>query len=262
MGKSLADIISKREKQVIAEGQEPADFWVNLGGKSQYASGKRLHEENSQINPRLFECSNKTGRFVATEISNFNQDDLDENDVMLLDIWDQVFLWIGRGANDTEKKEAVVTAQEYLKTHPAGRDLDTPILVVKQGFEPPTFTGWFHAWDPHMWSGGKSYQELKSELGDATDIIKITVDLTKPSSQTNNSNNSVGVLPSTNRPIYPAEDLVNRLAEDLPTGVDPAKKEEYLSEEEFNLVLGISRLEFYSMPLWKQQNMKKDKGLF
>ncbi|KAL7865439.1 hypothetical protein SRHO_G00106860 [Serrasalmus rhombeus] len=263
MGKSLADIISKREKQVIAEGQEPADFWVNLGGKSQYASGKRLHEDNSQITPRLFECSNKTGRFVATEISNFNQDDLDENDVMLLDIWDQVFLWIGRGANDTEKKEAVVTAQEYLKTHPAGRDPDTPILVVKQGFEPPTFTGWFHAWDPHMWSGGKSYQELKSELGDATDIIKITVDLTKPSSQTNNSSNSVGLLPSTtNLPIYPAEDLVNRLAEDLPKGVDPAKKEEYLSEEEFNLVLGISRLEFYSMPLWKQQNLKKDKGLF
>uniref|UniRef100_A0AAR2LTT3 Villin-1 n=1 Tax=Pygocentrus nattereri TaxID=42514 RepID=A0AAR2LTT3_PYGNA len=248
MGKSLADIISKREKQVIAEGQEPADFWVNLGGKSQYASGK------SQITPRMFECSNKTGRFVATEISNFNQDDLDENDVMLLDIWDQVFLWIGRGANDTEKKEAVVTAQEYLKTHPAGRDPDTPILVVKQGFEPPTFTGWFHAWDPHMWSGGKSYQELKSELGDATDIIKIT---------TNNSSNSVGLLPSTtNLPIYPAEDLVNRLAEDLPKGVDPAKKEEYLSEEEFNLVLGISRLEFYSMPLWKQQNLKKDKGLF
>ncbi|XP_036425180.1 villin-1 [Colossoma macropomum] len=262
MAKSLADIISKREKHVIAEGQEPADFWVNLGGKSQYASGKRLQEENSQIAPRLFECSNKTGRFVATEISNFNQDDLDENDVMLLDIWDQVFLWIGKGANDTEKKEAVVTAQEYLKTHPAGRDQDTPILVVKQGFEPPTFTGWFHAWDPHMWSGGKSYEELKSELGDATDIIKITVDLTKSSSPTNNSNNSVGVLPSTTRPIYPAEELVNRLAEDLPIGVDPTKKEEYLSEEEFNLVLGISRLEFYSMPLWKQQNLKKDKGLF
>uniref|UniRef100_A0AAR2LJ50 Villin-1 n=1 Tax=Pygocentrus nattereri TaxID=42514 RepID=A0AAR2LJ50_PYGNA len=267
MGKSLADIISKREKQVIAEGQEPADFWVNLGGKSQYASGKsRLHEDNSQITPRMFECSNKTGRFVATEISNFNQDDLDENDVMLLDIWDQVFLWIGRGANDTEKKEAVVTAQEYLKTHPAGRDPDTPILVVKQGFEPPTFTGWFHAWDPHMWSGGKSYQELKSELGDATDIIKITVVrfiLHLKEWPKTDLHNSVGLLPSTtNLPIYPAEDLVNRLAEDLPKGVDPAKKEEYLSEEEFNLVLGISRLEFYSMPLWKQQNLKKDKGLF
>lgn len=119
-------------------------------------------------------------------------------------------MWIGKGANEKEKTDAVVTAQEYLKSHPAGRDPDTPIIAVKQGFEPPTFTGWFLAWDPHMWSvctfeycltlakmiyklnmielsnylrlkvalfsqGGKSYEELKSELGDATDVIKITV---------------------------------------------------------------------------------------
>lgn len=43
VAKSLADIISKREKNVIAEGQEPADFWVSLGGKSQYASSKRYN---------------------------------------------------------------------------------------------------------------------------------------------------------------------------------------------------------------------------
>lgn len=41
MGKLLADIISKREKLVIAEGQEPALFWVSLGGKTQYANSKR-----------------------------------------------------------------------------------------------------------------------------------------------------------------------------------------------------------------------------
>uniref|UniRef100_A0A8C1NEM2 Villin-1 n=1 Tax=Cyprinus carpio TaxID=7962 RepID=A0A8C1NEM2_CYPCA len=212
MAKTLADIISKREKNVIAEGQEPADFWVNLGGKSQYASSKRLQEENSSLTPRLFECSNQTGRFIATEITNFNQDGLDEDDVMLLDIWDQVYLWIGKGANDKEKNEAVVTAQEYLKSHPAGRDLDTPILVVKQGFEPPTFTGWFHAWDPQKWSGGKSYEQLKAELGDATDLIKITVD--------------------------------------------------YLSNDDFNLIMGISRMDFYALPSWKQLNLKKEKGLF
>uniref|UniRef100_A0A4W5P7V5 Villin-1 n=1 Tax=Hucho hucho TaxID=62062 RepID=A0A4W5P7V5_9TELE len=211
MGKSLADIISRREKQVIAEGQEPAHFWVNLGGKSQYASSKRLQEEHSNITPRLFECSNQTGRFLATEITNFNQDDLDEDDIMLLDIWDMVFLWMGKGANQIEKDNVVPTAQEYLKSHPGGRDVDTPIVMIKQGFEPPTFTGWFHAWDPHMWSGGKSYQELKAELGDATDIIQIT---------------------------------------------------EHLSNDDFTLILGVSRVEFYSMPNWKQQNLKKEKGLF
>ncbi|NXU59249.1 VILI protein, partial [Turnix velox] len=90
MGKMVADIISKTEKPVIAEGQEPAEFWVALGGKSQYANSKRLQEENSSVSPRLFECSNKTGTFMATEIVDFTQDDLEEDDVYLLDTWDQV----------------------------------------------------------------------------------------------------------------------------------------------------------------------------
>lgn len=63
-----------------------------------------------------------------------------------------MFLWIGAEATAAEKEGALTTAQEYLHTHPSGRDTSTPILIVKQGFEPPIFTGWFLAWDPHMWS--------------------------------------------------------------------------------------------------------------
>uniref|UniRef100_A0A803VMG2 Villin 1 n=1 Tax=Ficedula albicollis TaxID=59894 RepID=A0A803VMG2_FICAL len=151
MAKTVADIISKMEKPVIAEGQEPPEFWLALGGKSQYASSKRLQEETPSVPPRLFECSNKTGTFLATEIIDFTQEDLEESDVYLLDAWDQVFLWIGKEANESEKEAAAVMAQEYLRSHPSGRDLDTPIIVVKQGHEPPTFTGWFLAWDPLSW---------------------------------------------------------------------------------------------------------------
>lgn len=64
----------------------------------------------------------------------------------------QVFLWVGREANECERKEAVVTSREYLHSHPGDRDPDTPIFLIKQGFEPPTFTGWFAAWDSTTWS--------------------------------------------------------------------------------------------------------------
>lgn len=40
--------------------------------------------------PRLFECSNQTGQFRMTEVDDFTQTDLDEEDVMLLDTWDEV----------------------------------------------------------------------------------------------------------------------------------------------------------------------------
>lgn len=68
----------------------------------------------------------------------------------------QIFLWIGRSANEYETKEACNSALEYLRTHPAGRDPDTPIISVKQGYEPLTFTGWFNAWDPQKWSVSRS----------------------------------------------------------------------------------------------------------
>lgn len=36
----------------------------------------------------------------------FAQSDLETDDVMMLDTWDSVFIWIGEGANAEEKKEA------------------------------------------------------------------------------------------------------------------------------------------------------------
>ena len=42
-------------------------------------------------------------------------------------------------------------AKQYIETDPSVRDNLTPVVVMKQGNEPPTFTGWFLAWDPTHW---------------------------------------------------------------------------------------------------------------
>ncbi|KAL8183063.1 UNVERIFIED_CONTAM: Villin-1 [Gekko kuhli] len=258
MAKSVADLLSRTEKVVIAEGQEPAEFWLALGGKTQYANNKRLQEETLSIMPRLFECSNKTGTFLATEIPNFTQDDLEEDDVFLLDVWDQVFFWIGKEANEEEKKAAAITAQEYLQSHPSGRDLDTPIVIVKQGCEPPTFTGWFLAWDSLKWTGKKTYEELKAELGDDSSLSELTSEITEGkevfTANTTFAKLSIGT--------YPPEQLVNKPAEELPKDVNPSRKEDYLSEEDFTTVFGVSRQDYATLPQWKQQALKKEKGLF
>ncbi|XP_042328327.1 villin-1 isoform X2 [Sceloporus undulatus] len=258
MAKNVSDLISKTEKVVIAEGQEPAEFWVALGGKSQYANSKRLQEETLSIMPRLFECSNKTGTFLATEITNFTQDDLEEDDVFLLDAWDQVFFWIGKNANEAEKEAAAVTAQEYLRTHPGGRDPETPIVIVKQGYEPPTFSGWFLAWDPLKWTDKKSYEELKAELADDNSLEQLTSEILEAKEVFTASTTFGNVSLCT----YPLEKLVNMPAEELPKDVNPTRKEDYLSEEDFLAVFGMSRHEFATLAAWKQQSLKKEKGLF
>uniref|UniRef100_A0A8D0CG01 Scinderin n=1 Tax=Scleropages formosus TaxID=113540 RepID=A0A8D0CG01_SCLFO len=130
-----------------------ADFWSALGGRKPYQSSESLESKETARPPRLFACSNKTGRFIIEEVpGEFTQDDLAEDDVMLLDVWDQVFIWIGKDANEVERTESVKSAKTYIETDPAGRDKRTPVVVVKQGHEPPTFTGWFLAWDASRWS--------------------------------------------------------------------------------------------------------------
>ncbi|KAB0391714.1 hypothetical protein E2I00_009357 [Balaenoptera physalus] len=251
MAKELAGLLCDGTENTVAEGQEPAEFWDLLGGKTPYANDKRLQQEILDVQSRLFECANKTGRFIVTEITDFTQDDLNPDDVMLLDTWDQVFLWIGAEANATEKESALATAQEYLRTHPSGRDTGTPILIIKQGFEPPIFTGWFLAWDPHIWSAGKSYEQLKEELGDAAAITRITADMRDTTLSLNSEPK-----------YYPVEVLLKNQSQELPEDVNPAKKENYLSEQDFVSVFGITRGQFAALPGWKQLQMKKEKGLF
>ncbi|XP_043968229.1 gelsolin-like [Gambusia affinis] len=137
----------------LEEGEEPDEFWAVLGGKDDYCRAPRLSNKMDAHPPRLFASSNKTGTFKMEEVpGELTQDDLAPDDVMILDTWDQVFVWIGNEANEDEKTEATATAERYIRTDPAGRDPRTPIVTLTQGFEPPTFTGWFLGWNHDYWS--------------------------------------------------------------------------------------------------------------
>ena len=48
----------------------------------------------------------------------------------------------------------------------------------------------------------------------------------------------------------------------FPPGVNPTKKELYLSEENFQTVFGMSAAAFKDLKAWKQNDLKKAKGLF
>ena len=57
--------------------------------------------------------------------------DLVPEDVMILDVYNEIFIWVGRGANQVEKKASLGIATDYIKSDPSGRDIDsTTILQV------------------------------------------------------------------------------------------------------------------------------------
>ena len=49
---------------------------------------------------------------------------------------------------------------------------------------------------------------------------------------------------------------------DLPSDVDPARKEAYLTDSDFQTHLGMDRQAFEAIPQWKQINLKKAARLF
>ena len=55
---------------------------------------------------------------------------LQVDDVMLLDCYSQVFVWVGVGANRKEREQAMNFAQKYVAEAVDGRDADAPIMKV------------------------------------------------------------------------------------------------------------------------------------
>ena len=50
------------------------------------------------------------------EILNFTQEDLVSDDIMMLDLRSEVYVWVGRESNAQEKEMAFKTALEYVST--------------------------------------------------------------------------------------------------------------------------------------------------
>uniref|UniRef100_A0A8C4DQ51 Protein flightless-1 homolog n=1 Tax=Dicentrarchus labrax TaxID=13489 RepID=A0A8C4DQ51_DICLA len=113
-------------KQVINEGEEPENFfWVGIGSQKQYDE-----DADYMKHARLFRCSNEKGYFsVSEKCSDFCQDDLADDDIMLLDNGKEVFLCV------------------YIQ-HMRSKDAEQPrkLRLVRKGNEPHCFMRCFHAW--------------------------------------------------------------------------------------------------------------------
>ncbi|KTF89064.1 hypothetical protein cypCar_00012721 [Cyprinus carpio] len=131
-------------KQVINEGEEPENFfWVGIGSQKPY-------DEDAEYMKyaRLFRCSNEKGYFAISEkCSDFCQDDLADDDIMLLDNGKEVYMWVGTQTSQVEIKLSLKACQVYIQ-HMRSKDAEHPrkLRLVRKGNEPHCFTRCFHAW--------------------------------------------------------------------------------------------------------------------
>ncbi|KAG1338411.1 putative Villin-2 [Cocos nucifera] len=116
------------------EGTESSAFWFALGGKQSFTTKK------------------------VTEVYNFSQDDLLTEDILILDTYAEVFVWVGQSVDPKEKQNVFEIGQKYIELAAAleGLSPDVPLYRVTEGNEPCFFTTFF------SWDGTKAVSSLRS----------------------------------------------------------------------------------------------------
>lgn len=98
----LAGIFGITDQVRLNEGSEDDEFWAALGGKSEYASTKVLNFAPG-FQPRLFQVNISGGYSRFDEVCNFAQDDLEIFDVMVLDAYSTIWVWVGPKSSKVEQ---------------------------------------------------------------------------------------------------------------------------------------------------------------
>ncbi|XP_062900395.1 supervillin a isoform X10 [Mobula hypostoma] len=246
------------------EGSEAAAFFEALGRRDRKAYDCMLQDPGKfNFTPRLFLLSSSSGEFIATEYlyparnpdmvnsMPFLQEDLytaPQPALFLVDNHHEVYLWQGwwpteneitgsaRIRWDSDRKCAMETVLQYCKAKNPKKPPKS--YLIHAGFEPLTFTNMFPSWEHR-----EDVAEITEKEAEVCNKIILVEDVLHKLCQTQ----------------YPLAELQAR---PLPEGVDPLKLEIYLTDEDFQKALEMTREEFSVLPSWKQVKLKKEKGLF
>lgn len=121
----------------------------------------------------LYKVTDASGKMQITPVASkpLRQETLDTRDCFILDTGSGIYVWVGRGATQKEKTDAMAKAQEFLRTkkYPAW----TQIHRIVEGSESAPFKQYFATWR----DAGMSHTRLiRSALGYDTDDSELDVD--------------------------------------------------------------------------------------
>ena len=135
--------------KVTVYDQDDSDagpFWSGIGGKGKV---KDADDEPSRFNEEvkgdkiLFRLSNSSGAMIFSEEArnDLKFSMLDGDDVFIVDVQSEIFVWIGKGASVVEKTKAFQYAMDYVKDN--NKPARIPITRVVEGNENAHFKSFF-----------------------------------------------------------------------------------------------------------------------
>ena len=130
----------------VEDGGNPLieDFWAHFGGKPKQIKEAEEEQKAPEATLSLQHVSDASGVMECNEVCSgkLDKSKLDSNDAFILDGGGALFVWIGKGANKAEKRDAMKFAVQYLTDQ--GRGSGVPIARVMEGKEPAEFWNCFN----------------------------------------------------------------------------------------------------------------------
>ena len=130
-------------------GQVEQDFWALLGGMPAKINPAIPDEvpqgtEDERQRYSLYHVSDSTGKIVTTEITErpLRRDHLNDNDSYILELYDVVYVWQGKGASLSEKQMGMKIAKDFIQSK--GKVKGTKISRIPQGVEDAMFKSFFN----------------------------------------------------------------------------------------------------------------------
>jgi len=186
------------------------------------------------------------------EVYNFDQSDLNNHDVMVLDAYKTVYTWVGRHSNKTEMKNAVKKIEAYVGALQDGRSMnDVQIVEVDPCSEPPSFTTHFPEWEEEVaqrWLEPDAFTAAQMKINAEREAYYA-------------EKKAQGTDDNFNDPSLTKHSL-DALKKGTPEGVNPRRKEYYLSDDDFQATLGMDVAAWEGLKEWKRKQLKKNVGLF
>ncbi|KAL9188827.1 hypothetical protein ACHAXT_007205 [Thalassiosira profunda] len=107
-------------------------FWELLGGKGEIQPSAEVEEDAAPADKKMYHISDESGIVKMKEVP-LSSDSLASDDVCIVDAGSDVYMWIGKGSNLSEKQQAMLISYRYVMQ--MGRLESTNITRVLEGQE-------------------------------------------------------------------------------------------------------------------------------
>lgn len=115
---------------ILDVGDDDVDFWALLGGKGKIKPAD--DEKSKAISKKMYSLSDQSGSVQVKEVS-LSKSNLDKNNVYLVDMGKNVYIWVGKGSSRMEQQQAMVVVNRYLRA--MDRSKSTRVSRVVEGQE-------------------------------------------------------------------------------------------------------------------------------